>query len=506
MKRLLEIALALLMVAVLLPVTAMAEEGEPAPVNGVWNVTPANAQDVLDGKYGSIDGTTIVFGAGEYDALTIGRVLADTKDNLTYTCNHTNEEHYSFTDLSEYKAHIAATGLGYHWTSTYTRTISNVTLVGSENVTIKGLLITSGHMYSTANPFREGQTGYYLNHKLTNFTFQNINFVGNVDINTSSIETTIDGFTFDGCSFTTNGTASSQGQALRYYNENNNGKVSNLTVKNCTFTNCYQGVYTGHIKNITVENSIFNTTGHNAIAIQDHGNTPCNHGAVVITGNQFNNVGDRIIRFNDVGVGTTITITNNTSANSGDSDGEIIKAQSRPTDVQVTMSGNNWGTVNEKEAKNGYGFEDVVNEPAEDLTNPGTITIIVPSTPTSPEFLSGANQTVGVGAKATFRIDKDFVDFMSVAVDGITLDKTQYKAWSGSTYVELLSSYMKTLSEGTHTLSAYFNGATATTAFTISKTVPAQQNPATGANDFVGAAAALAAVSLLGMAAITRKK
>ena len=113
---------------------------------------------------------------------------------------------------------------------------------------------------------------------------------------------------------------------------------------------------------------------------------------------------------------------------------------------------------------------------------------------------------MGVGAKATFRIDKDFVDFMSVAVDGITLDKTQYKAWSGSTYVELLSSYMKTLSEGTHTLSAYFNGATATTAFTISKTVPAQQNPATGANDFVGAAAALAAVSLLGMAAITRKK
>ena len=141
----------------------------------------------------------------------------------------------------------------------------------------------------------------------------------------------------------------------------------------------------------------------------------------------------------------------------------------------------------------------------EQLT-PRTITIIVPSTPTSPEFLSGANQTVGVGAKATFRIDKDFVDFMSVAVDGITLDKTQYKAWSGSTYVELLSSYMKTLSEGTHTLSAYFNGATATTAFTISKTVPAQQNPATGANDFVGAAAALAAVSLLGMAAITRKK
>ena len=32
------------------------------------------------------------------------------------------------------------------------------------------------------------------------------------------------------------------------------------------------------------------------------------------------------------------------------------------------------------------------------------------------------------------------------------------------------------------------------------------ENPATGANDFVGAAAALAVVSLLGVAALTRKK
>ena len=153
-----------------------------------------------------------------------------------------------------------------------------------------------------------------------------------------------------------------------------------------------------------------------------------------------------------------------------------------------------------------YGAPIEIVPQEEEPTTPGTITIIVPSTPTSPEFLSGANQTVGVGAKPTFRTAKAFVDFMSVAVDGITLDKTQYKAWSGSPYVGLLSSYMKTLSEGTHTLSAYFNGATATTAFTISKTVPAQQNPATGANDFVGAAAALAVVSLLGMAVASRKK
>ncbi len=41
MKKLLSVVLALLMLAVMLPVTAMAEEGDPTCVNGVWqNVTP----------------------------------------------------------------------------------------------------------------------------------------------------------------------------------------------------------------------------------------------------------------------------------------------------------------------------------------------------------------------------------------------------------------------------------------------------------------------------------
>ena len=81
MKKLLIVVLALLMLAVMLPVTAMAEDGDPAPVNGVWNVTPANAQDVLDGKYGSIDGTTIVLGKGDYGRLELGRATAYAGSN-----------------------------------------------------------------------------------------------------------------------------------------------------------------------------------------------------------------------------------------------------------------------------------------------------------------------------------------------------------------------------------------------------------------------------------------
>ena len=120
-------------------------------------------------------------------------------------------------------------------------------------------------------------------------------------------------------------------------------------------------------------------------------------------------------------------------------------------------------------------------------------------------FLSGANQIVAPGSAATFRINKNFGEFRSVAVDGVTLDKSNYRAWSGSTYVKLTPAYMKTLSAGTHTLAVYFTGATATTTFTISA---GSSNLATGASDFagVGAAVAMAAVSLLGAAAVLRRK
>lgn len=120
-------------------------------------------------------------------------------------------------------------------------------------------------------------------------------------------------------------------------------------------------------------------------------------------------------------------------------------------------------------------------------------------------FLFGANQIVAPGSAATFRINKNFGEFRSVAVDGVTLDKSNYRAWSGSTYVKLTPAYMKTLSAGTHTLAVYFTGATATTTFTISA---GSSNPATGASDFagVGAAVAMAAVSLLGAAAVLRRK
>ena len=145
--------------------------------------------------------------------------------------------------------------------------------------------------------------------------------------------------------------------------------------------------------------------------------------------------------------------------------------------------------------------------PAPVEPTPGGSGIIITPEGISPEaadpaFLSGANQTVALGSAAAFRIDYNYATFRSVAVDGVTLTPADYTTWDGSTWVKLTAAYTKSLTPGTHTLSVYFDGATAATTFTVG----GQPNPATGARDAVGIAAAAAAIALLVSAALLRKK
>ena len=146
-------------------------------------------------------------------------------------------------------------------------------------------------------------------------------------------------------------------------------------------------------------------------------------------------------------------------------------------------------------------------DPTPAKPTPGGSGIIITPEVISPEaagpvFLSGANQTVALGSVAAFRIDYSYAAFRSVAVDGVILDPASYATWEGSTWVKLTPAYVKTLGIGTHTLSVYFDSATAATTFTVG----GQPNPATGARDAVGIAAAAAVIALLGSAVILRKK
>ena len=325
-------------------------------MNGaVVDVTAAQAQYVLDGAYGPIDGKTINFTESINDTLILGRASKYDGSKTVYRHGSHAGEALSYAAFIAYKNQSVWTESCY-----YERTVENVTFTANKGVTVKNFEADGGaHIYAGTAPVYDyvRDTGswvtegscYFKRAILKNITFKGLTFKAKTDINTSESTTVYDGFTFKDCTFDL-GTTADGNQAIRYYNENNNGNVKNLVVEGCTFKTCSQGVYTAHVKNVTVTGSTFDTTGHNAIAIQDH-EGPCDHGKVVITGNTFKNIGDRIIRFNNVGIGTTVTITGNTAdGNSGKLDKatgkrEIVKATTLPVNAadSITASGNNWG-------------------------------------------------------------------------------------------------------------------------------------------------------------------
>ena len=305
---------------------------------------PANVQNYLDGEFGSIDGKTIILSAGNYGKLELGRATKYPGSNTDYYIGGVSE-----ANKKTYDEFVTIKNNG-QWSASayYVRNMSNVTIKAAKGatVTVAGLTGGSGHVYGECYDYvldkaYTSGSAYYLTQNWSNITIEGITFTAPVDISSSLGTTVIDGVAFKNCAFNINNTASGN-QALRYYNENNDGRVKNLTVDHCSFSTCYQGVYTQKINGVTVINSSFDTTAHNAIAVQS-GSEPVNHMAVVITGNTFANIGDRIIRFGDVGADTQITIKNNTATNSGDSGGQVIKAQSLAAGVTYDISGNNWG-------------------------------------------------------------------------------------------------------------------------------------------------------------------
>ncbi len=324
-------------------------------MNGeVVNVTAAQAQYVLDGAYGPIDGKTINFTESINDTLILGRASKYDGSGTVYRHGSHDGEALSYADFIAYKNQSG-------WTEScfYERMVENVTFTANEGVTVKNFEADGGaHIYAgagtapvydyvrdTGSWVTEGSC-YFKRAILKNITFKGLTFKAKTDINTSESTTVYDGFTFTNCTFDL-GTTADGNQAIRYYNENNNGNVKNLVVEGCTFKTCSQGVYTMQVKGITVKDSTFTQTGHNAIAIQSQGGDkgPCNHGEVVITGNTMVNIGDRAIRFNVVAAGTTITITGNTAAY-GDgttaTDKQCIKAESLAEGVTTTVELNNW--------------------------------------------------------------------------------------------------------------------------------------------------------------------
>ena len=197
-----------------------------------------------------------------------------------------------------------------------------------------------------------------------------------------------------------------------------------------------------------------------------------------------------------------ITVTGGTFSRGSDAvklSEEIMDAAASPTGKVLSVNGGTF-TSSQGEIEPFLAPGRVIDETGTVVSR--SITVIPYEAET--EFLSGAGQTVAAGAAASFRIDLPLADLKAVAVDGIPLDSSRYRAWEGSTCIELLGSFTRTLSEGLHTLLVHFDGATAETTFTVSN--PSIQNPKTGAVGAGDTAMVVAAVSVLGAAVLLRKK
>ena len=323
-------------------------------------VNKDNIQDYLDGKYGSIDGMTLVLAAGDYGQLELGRATKYAGSNTEYMVGGftSDAEHYQKFDTAE---DLIAYKSASTWTPTcfYRRSMNNVTLKAAEgaDVSIEKVVANAGQIYGTSTDPRydwvlgievpDTNKSYYMALNWNNITFVGLKFKSSVNIESSSAETNVNGVHFERCEFNsgyTVGGSKSNGMGIRFVSwTTTTNNLKNLTVDKCIFKDCYEGVYTNPAYGVSVTDNNFENINHNAVAIQDTQSPAVDHSQVVIAGNTFTNIGDRIIRFNNVGADTQITIKNNTATNSGDTAGEVIKATSLAAGIKYDISNNRWG-------------------------------------------------------------------------------------------------------------------------------------------------------------------
>ena len=428
MKKLLSVVLALLMLAVMLPVTAMAED-TPTLEKGVWkNVDPNNVQALLDGEYGSINETTIELSAGDYRKIEFGRATA---------CENSKTEYYlsgNKSTVEAIKKDIDDHPNGGAGQREYVRYMSNVTLKAADNaeVNINGLVAFGGQVNSTKWYSRDfvadrdmsatenNNICYWIGQKWSNITFKGLTFTGGVNIEAyGNKDTLIDNVKFDNCKFSITDNPS-ETYCIRLNVDGNIAQANNLVVNKCEFTNGNTAVLTDGMPNVTVTDSTFSGLARHAInPMMNYLPKAPGYGEITVTGNTFKNMSNAekgtILRMGEVGAGAVLTIKNNT-ATEGITLANSVKVNSlADSGITYDISGNNWG----ENLKFSEEFKNIVDEP---IPKPSTPIVIVP-------------------------------------------DRTE----------------------------------------DTPKTEP-EKNPTTGANDMVAAAAALMAVSALGMAVLSRKK
>ena len=330
-------------------------------------VNKDNIQDYLDGKYGSIDGMTLVLAEGNYDRIEFGRATAYAGSNTKYYCDG-NE-----STPAAIKQDIADHTPGGAGKREYVRSMSNVTLKAADGaaVTINGLVAFGGQVNNTKwysrdfvadrempeAPAYDNNISYWIGQKWSNITFEGLTFTGGVDIEAyGNKDTLIDNVKFDNCKFSIAVNADKT-YCIRLNVDGNIAKANNLVVTKCDFANGLTAVLTDGMPNVTVTGSTFSgLKGHAISPMMEYLPSAPGYGNITVTGNTFTNMtpakGDRVIlRMGDVGVGAVFTIQNNT-ATGCDGLGNSIKVNSlADSGITYNISENSWGGLTANDSR-----------------------------------------------------------------------------------------------------------------------------------------------------------
>lgn len=400
------------MLAVMLPVTALAA-GDPTYANGVWkNVDPNNVQALLDGKHGSIDNTTIELSAGDYDKIEFGRATAHENSKTEYYLSGNKS---TVKDIKQDIEDHPNGGAGHR---EYVRNMSNVTLKAADGaeVNINGLVAFGGQVNSTKWYSRDfvadrdmsatenNNISYWIGQKWSNITFKGLTFTGGVNIEAyGNKDTLIDNVKFENCKFSIADNPSDT-YCIRLNVDGNIAKANNLVVEKCEFTNGNTAVLTDGMPNVTVTDSIFSGLVRHAInPMMNYLPNAPGYGRITVTGNTFKNMSTNaekgtILRMGDVGAGAVLTIKNNT-ATEGITLAYSVKVNSlADSGITYDISGNKWG----ENLKFSEEFKNVVDKPIPEPSGP---IIIYPPTDDTPNTTTGnpttgANDFVGIAAAA----------------------------------------------------------------------------------------------------------
>ena len=323
------------------------------------NVNASNIQDYLDGKYGSIDGMTLVLAAGDYDKIEFGRATAYAGSNTKYYLGGTE------SNVNAIKQDIANHPNGGAGAREYVRYMSNVTLKAADGaaVTINGLVAFGGQVNSTKWYSRDfvadrdmsatvnNNISYWIGQKWSNITFERLTFKDGVNIEAyGNKDTLIDNVKFDNCKFNVSDTATNKTNCIRLNVDGNQAKANNLVVTNCKFTDGYTAVLTDGMPNVTVTDSTFSGLTKHAINPMMNWNGAPGYGKITVTGNTFKDMSSEtdnnqpagtILRMGEVGAGAVFVIKNNT-ATENITLANSIKVNSLADGITYDISGNTW--------------------------------------------------------------------------------------------------------------------------------------------------------------------